>query len=716
MNINPSCVLSVVDQFRRCNDASKFLLKGEADPKKMKANARERLMPLGYAEEEEVYAIIDNSPCEKCEEAAPCEIILTSRGVYVYVSDGAAKELEYMEPKSDFLSWEDLSKPYTKEFESNIGPSDESYAHFAENEDDPDDSWRGEFIITESICNGVPQFVVGIREVGNWSKQCVANTGRPFTLAPRKITDVQEMAKLWSYVKISDRRVGGVKAERANIDGGWSSTSGLSEIMFIKGIELKKAMYAVQLPEFSKYIKVDALAFPALYCTDRVKKEEKWYEECLFKDGEREDLIPLSDKRTGREDAWRDERFKLLDENCPGNWKARIDDDTCIWVKCKDCNGRGSRQGKVFVGRGREGRISCPKCDGSGKIGARLCPKCKGFGTIYSYDDVDQYKTGSIKCETCGGSGKMKSVLRLNHVLSKEEEKYSRFFGVPKETIPDVLLKQDKVTLSEFPDYGVISEISAHGECDTSPLIVPTGTVAKDKIVAELKSLHKELLPSRAHCLEESVSIGLCTRYVRFHLQYYVGGVCWGSVDGNGTQFYNNAAQGILPNDYFRRRRNYTCDMSMWLDLATGKMYGRFPQTKGSIEYPQESTVLLGILMKMGKAAVSLVPDSAELVRERAHNDVKSGKNNHKVMGGQEKRVSQNTASTKRRWIYICLGIFLGWMGVHFLYAKRWGLLLLHIAFVCATVAFPLCAVLCLSTWLGGTFFIKKDGSGNRMA
>lgn len=73
-------------------------------------------------------------------------------------------------------------------------------------------------------------------------------------------------------------------------------------------------------------------------------------------------------------------------------------------------------------------------------------------------------------------------------------------------------------------------------------------------------------------------------------------------------------------------------------------------------------------------------------------------------------------SNRKKRFVFVFLGLFLGLLGLHFVYAKRWGLLLLHIVFVCATLAFPLCAVLCLSTWLGGTFFVKKDGSGNRMA
>ena len=104
--------------------------------------------------------------------------------------------------------------------------------------------------------------------------------------------------------------------------------------------------------------------------------------------------------------------------------------------------------------------------------------------------------------------------------------------------------------------------------------------------------------------------------------------------------------------------------------------------------------------------------------------------------------------STKKRWLFIVLGLLLGFFGVHLLYAKRWFLfLLLWAGFITGNVCsdgkktsgeptetaiaqtedatakpdkgngaiggigFAVWGLL----WLGGTFFIKKDGKGNRM-
>ena len=94
----------------------------------------------------------------------------------------------------------------------------------------------------------------------------------------------------------------------------------------------------------------------------------------------------------------------------------------------------------------------------------------------------------------------------------------------------------------------------------------------------------------------------------------------------------------------------------------------------------------------------------------------------------------------KKRWKFILWGLFLGWIGAHLMYARRWFLLILMWAGLIAGVmtmdssavnnlpsegnvpadkgndkiAIPAIGVWII-LWIGGTFFIKKDGEGNRM-
>lgn len=537
------------------------------------------------------------------------------------------------------------------------------------------------------------------------------------SLAPRKITDVKEIAKLWSHLKIAEEGLSG--GEKPDIYGGWDNKDNISEVCFVKALELKRALYALKDPQFSKIISVDAMAFPALYCRAEVTKEEKWYDEVLFKDGEREDLLPLTDTRIGRDDPWKDERFDWLDANktaalnfeLRGYCKSGLDDESCIWVECKDCHGEGGSEGKVFAGRGERGQKECPHCGGTGKIGARLCPECKGYGHYYSYARVDKFKSGWVTCKTCGGKGKMKSVLRLNHLLEACHSDTVRFLSVPDGTIPSALpadfisptTHRCSINFSDFSDYRELSNSST-----VEGLKIPSCEINESEIKSKLLALHKKLLSARSRCLKENVSVGICTRYVRFHLRFLVGAVNFGSVknnrDGSASEIAESAAKGILPKDYFTRmpHMRHECDMVLWMDMQDGCVYGKFPPRKDTYSYVDNQTVLLGILMKMGMS----IPGNKQSARAAKK------ESNRPVETARKQLVK---SKENKRWKFVVLGILFGWMGAHYIYAKRWGLFSLHVAAFIGLLIAPPLGLLWLATWFGGTFFVKKDGKKRLM-
>lgn len=110
----------------------------------------------------------------------------------------------------------------------------------------------------------------------------------------------------------------------------------------------------------------------------------------------------------------------------------------------------------------------------------------------------------------------------------------------------------------------------------------------------------------------------------------------------------------------------------------------------------------------------------------------------------------EESTSTKKRWKFVVLGLLLGFIGVHFAYAKRWFLfLLLWASFITGGIASDKNAdaekraidtsgtqveqqtesksenngsmvenigfAAWLLLWIGGALFVKKDGKGNRM-
>ena len=725
MKVNINAVMNVVRFYRDANKREKFLLDGEVADSDLTNNAETSISQLGWSRDEKVLAVIDNSISD-----ARRAMYITSRGVYVYQSGEAQAESQELgsDGKSDFVSWDRMSAPYDDEFRQNVDDWTKEGVGCILKEDD---KFFGEYFVSEDVGKGVVEFIFALRDVAA-NKEC-AMAKEPVSLTPRKVTDVNEVAKLWSHVRIGKKMPGGRISERADVWGGWEHKDAISEVNFVKALELKRALYALKNPEFSKIISVEAMTFPALYCTCKVKKEEKWYEEVLFKDGEREDLLPLADKRIGRDDPWKDERFKLLDENCEGNYKARIDSDTCIWVECKDCRGEGGHKGRVFAGIGDEGQIECTRCGGSGKIGVRTCPECKGFGRYYSYSQVKKFKSGWVTCETCGGKGKMKSVLRLNHVIAVDEEKRERFFIVPDGTIPSALTAEDDVDFSKFLDYRELCKAPAVGG-----LSIPNCGIDGNVIKSRLAELHRALLPARAHCIEESVSVGICTRYVRFHLRFLVGAVDYDN-DGSASKIAESAAKGILPKDYFTRmpHMRHKCDMVLWMDMLDGRIYGKFPAQKNVYSYVDNQTVLLGILMKMGMS-VSDKNDNRSAVKP---------KENCRKRTVDKVRPRSASSKDKKRWKFVLLGLLFGWFGAHFMYAKRWLMLLLMLGSFATGVVMmnksesnqkevpvqteqqtegdaskgnseaigAVCLVLWLVMWLGGALFVKKDGKGNRM-
>lgn len=161
-------------------------------------------------------------------------------------------------------------------------------------------------------------------------------------------------------------------------------------------------------------------------------------------------------------------------------------------------------------------------------------------------------------------------------------------------------------------------------------------------------------------------------------------------------------------------------------------------EAKAAAELAKKEAELRAQQAKMeAKAATELARENAELEVQRAETE--------RLRAQQAVAVAKK--SPQKRWAFILLGLLFGYLGVHLAYARRWILLTIFwvalIGFVsnCGeskktsgeantsteetqssertggndAVAVP-CFLIVAGLWLGGTFFIKKDGKKRRFS
>lgn len=538
-------------------------------------------------------------------------------------------------------------------------------------------------------------------------------------LIPYKIDDPKYISKLWERIEIEDSGSLGISPGK--------------DIAF-RGSELFRiSLHSLNNEMFKDYISVSAMGFPILHCFDEVEKHKRRYNEWIMSDEEGKDLIPLSDVRGGDyKDPWTDGRFP---QDASEYFGGKILPETCIWIKCPECHGEGGHTGKVSAGYGDRGYITCPDCNGSGMTGAVLCERCHGKGGYYSYARVEKSRTAFIECKKCRGKGKVRSVLRAFESKKTTARSETVFTAIPDGTIPKELLDDNRNCPSAY-EYKVISKISATGARVTlSDERLPNCGDATPKLKKKLLDLQKECAEDGVRYLSETICIERCVRYVRFRFRFFVPSyIDLSKLDGikdKGVGFREEvkrlASKGILPKGYFSCRHEFS-DTIIWLDTATGRTYGEFPEKGDIMDWHNDALAYL--LLAMGKHA-----DTGEITKK---------KDKRHSTGREKGKVS---TSSKKRWKFVVLGILLGFFGVHLAYAKRWLLfLLLWAGFIAGNVmsggsskpeqdtanapqvtqtenqekrggspiggiGFAVWALL----WIGGTLFIKKDGKGNRM-
>lgn len=376
-------------------------------------------------------------------------------------------------------------------------------------------------------------------------------------------------------------------------------------------------------------------------------------------------------------------------------------------TKCEECNGNGKHQCHSCSG---SGRVSCSSCRGSGNE-IKTCPvcdsgkvektrwincnKCHGSG-IESYSPSGR----PFSCTRCSGRGQVKETYReicpnCHGEYRKKVGTCKSCGGTGRRTCPDCggkkIVRCDKCSGTGRADCPTCS---GHGvvkcpDCEKREREVKERQERKEREERNRRIEAREKKEAAEKAAQERKDMALGCGCL-LALVALAGFLVWWWMEGFTMAGLSNIGSQVKS--------------------ACGGQTGLWNLAKiGGV------LIVLGIIWRLIK-----------------------GKKNEK------------STSTKKRWKFVVLGLLLGFIGVHFAYAKRWFLfLLLWASFITGGIASDKNAeaeklsidttgvqveqqaeaksknsgsmvenigfATWLLLWIGGALFIKKDGRGNRM-
>ena len=204
-----------------------------------------------------------------------------------------------------------------------------------------------------------------------------------FSFLPRETTDKQRIAEILTPIYTSDASLPGVRL-----------------------VDEDRKMLTPLGKEVAKILAVKATEFPfvRIFHYYKHRGEYRTIEE-KFGHLEGSSFYPAAEADASRskyKNPWDDESFFALFENKHGEVAS-----TCKIVECQKCKGSGTA---YYDDKTKyDCWVTCPSCDGSGKIGVRICKRCNGEGRVSGTRTETRKRKG--KCEYCDGKGKVLSLL-----------------------------------------------------------------------------------------------------------------------------------------------------------------------------------------------------------------------------------------------------------------------------------------------------------------
>lgn len=480
-------------------------------------------------------------------------------------------------------------------------------------------------------------------------------------------------------------------------------------------------------------------------------------------------------------------------------------------VQCPTCKGEGEVSCATCKGQGRSeecstckgtGEIKCPSCEGSGMDYDQeppvKCGHCSGKGKVKCHDCDglgkmtcnDCHGEGKTVCKECGGSGKIsiEKVLDDETVLDHKsghvdaDNLFERY-----EDVWDQLKQAANEGCAEAA-YILLWCGEAYDEEDEEFIDQWARTAEGCVFGLQSKAYHvlfrAKQYQEASECFRKAADFGFTPAFGFLALFAHLG---------LGGQVADDERALELCRKYDTSKRDEFTDVG--LGGMIEDFMANFPAAKfgnGVAMYDlasclerigNEDKEICGAaikwyfkswfsgclaaraeLVKMAdekgdeelKSKIAL--QDAKIAQEKAlkvKNDQQRQDRNIKQQEGKTKTGKEGDPSKKRdatkgkvaRWKFVLLGLLFGWFGAHYMYAKRWLMLLLTLGSFAAGVVMmnksesnqkevpvqteqqtegdaskgsseaigAVCFVLWLVMWLGGALFVKKDGKGNRM-
>lgn len=623
----------------------------------------------------------------------------------------------------------------------------------------------------------------------NTNQNVSSQPQEPLTLLPIILTDRKEIGRVLDSIEVSDISSKSSEIVLADLQDRRFTPLGVAVLKRVAESVTLNPCILIKRSYKKHYEKREIVEERCLLWT----KEDEYR---VASDGkERYKVVPNCD-RGKYKDVWNDDAFLSLLANRNGEVAA-----TCkeARLKCETCGGTGvlvtthhRDQSEIAAGTERH-REKCPHCEGRGLTGIHKCKRCDGSGYVTYVTKPKEEYSKSSKCYKCKGTGKESGATILKASRKVEdcvESHFSLIFTSNElgESGPSCKMRDSG---SELWDGGMNDEMRESCEKLWLPSKVPfvkdfERTLLKvsykrkeecEKFLTEIEKLPlKELGVKRKIADEYKEIIRLINQGhgdssehlncedLEFEVKYVLAENSHCTLHNSNRECAVKINDKKLPDDHCAGYSDALIledrgGKGFWANIC----YSGINKSWSSSDDKYFRTLpILGeyrncwkgrnVSHYSGNRRLKDYRESIQSIIQNAQKEcdgagVRISESSAPKKNDTEKKTERKTASTstKKRWKFVLLGLFFGWFGAHYMYAKRWLMLLLTIGGFATGVVMmdksesnrkeepaqtetkgdtskgngdaigALCLVLWLVMWLGGALFVKKDGKGNRM-
>lgn len=612
----------------------------------------------------------------------------------------------------------------------------------------------------------------------------------PLTLLPIVLTDKNEIGKVLDCIEVSDISSKSSEIVLADLQNRRFTPLGVA---VLKRVAESVTLYPCIMVKCSYKKHFEKREIVEERCLLWTKEDE--YR--VVPDG-KERYKPMPNcTREKYDDVWDDETFLPLLANKNGEVAATCKETR---LKCETCGGTGvletthyRDQSEIAAGTERH-REKCSYCEGRGLTGIYKCKHCDGTGYVTYVTKPKEKYTKRSKCYQCDGTGKElgATILKASRHVEDKKELQCSFFYTDQDWDDNVTcenLDSDEVRADDEEEWRnkltsasekstsisyvksfekTLLKVSYKSQRDCSELMeeIRKLPIKESGVINKIVDSYKERI--RIINMEHDFEHVSCEDF-EFEIKYVLASsdVCYGNAGLKQIAVKINKKK--LPRDTGTMLKDALMledrgGIGFWADICYSGIEEHWYKWTLDFEMPlfrEFRNCWMGkdVSHYSGNRRLKDYPKNIQCIIQNAQkecdgvgvkiNETSASKKGESSPKKSEKKAGRETVSTspKKRWKFVLLGLLFGWFGAHYMYAKRWFMLLLTLGSFATGVVMmdksesnqkevpvqteqqtkgeaskgdseaigAVCLVLWLVMWLGGALFVKKDGKGNRM-